>query len=119
MALMFEPLLKYATFSGRARRKEYWLFVLFVVVVSLVANGIDMLLGFAELGPVYFIWGLVTLLPSLAVGARRLHDTGRSGWWLLLSLVPVLGWIVLIVFFCIRGESGPNRFGPDPLAPRE
>ena len=119
MELMLEPLFKYATFSGRARRKEYWLFFLFITVVGLVASGIDALLGFVEMGPVNLIWSLAVLLPSLAVGARRLHDTGRSGWWLLLYLVPLIGWIVLIVFFCLRGESGMNRFGPDPLDPRD
>ncbi len=61
------------------------------------------------------IWGLATFLPSLAMGVRRLHDTDRSGWWWLLSFIPLIGIIVLIVFWCSEGTRGPNRFGPDPL----
>ena len=119
MALMFQPLWKYATFSGRARRTEYWLFVLFVSVVGLVTIGIDALLfGLEEVGRVNLVWNLAMFLPMLAVGARRLHDTDRSGWWQLLNLAPIVGWIVLVVLFCLRGEKGTNRFGPDPLDPR-
>ncbi len=99
---------KYATFEGRARRAEYWWFVLFSFIIAVVLNLINPgLLG--------GIWSLATLLPSLAVGARRLHDTDRSGWWLLIGFIPVIGLIVLIVFFASRGHTGANRFGADPL----
>jgi len=97
---------KYADFNGRAKRPEFWWFVLFCFLVSM-ALGIagQMLSG---------IFGLATLVPSLAVGARRLHDTNRSGWWQLLWIVPVIGWIVAIVFLAQEGESADNQFGAVP-----
>jgi uncharacterized membrane protein YhaH (DUF805 family) len=87
---------KYADFSGRARRSEYWWFMLFVVVVSLVLSMVS--------NTVSSIFTLATLLPSIAAAARRLHDTNRSGWWQLISLVPVIGLIVLIVFLAQEGK---------------
>lgn len=99
---------KYATFEGRARRSEYWWFILFNFIIAVILNMISPgLLG--------GIWSLATLLPSLAVGARRLHDIDRSGWWLLIGFIPVVGLIVLIVFFATRGQTMPNRFGLPPL----
>ena len=106
-------LTQYATFTGRARRAEYWWFALFSVVVVMVAAIIDAAIGFPLLQLVVSL-GLV--IPSLAVGVRRLHDTDRSGWWLLLGLVP-FGGIVLLVFYCLEGQPAPNRYGPDPKAP--
>lgn len=111
----------YATFSGRARRAEYWWWVLFMILASLVVGILDAALfdGMGRMqdnGPLSAILSLVLLLPSLAVGARRLHDTGRSGWWLLLGFIPLIGTIILIWWFCTPGTVGPNRFGPDPLA---
>jgi len=109
---------KYATFSGRAQRSEYWYFVLFVVLGGVVFGLIDaILLGWASnnpqlLGPVF---SLATFLPNLAAAVRRLHDTDRSGWWILLVLIPLIGWIVLIVWYSSGGTEGANRFGPDPL----
>ena len=109
---------KYATFEGRARRSEYWWFVLFNLIVSIILNvlspghGGGMGMGGGLLAG---IWSLATLLPSLAVGARRLHDIDRSGWWLLIGFLPVIGLIVLIVFFAKRGDAMPNRFGPSPI----
>lgn len=101
---------KYAEFSGRARRSELWWFILFNLIVaailSLLDGGSNILSG---------IYNLAVLLPSLAVGARRLHDIGRSGWWLLIGLIPVIGLIVLIYFYVQPGERGPNPYGPDPL----
>ncbi len=104
-------LTQYATFTGRARRAEYWWFALFNLAASLVAAVIDAAIGF----PLFqLVVGLGLLVPSLAVGVRRLHDTGRSGWWMLIGLVPLVGAIVLLVFFLTDGERGANRWGPSP-----
>ncbi|MFI5707888.1 DUF805 domain-containing protein [Kribbella sp. NPDC051620] len=111
---------KYAEFSGRARRKEYWMFVLFNVIISIVISIVDRIAGLtygaANTGVLSTIYSLAVLLPSLAVGARRLHDTGRSGWWLLINLVPCVGWIVFLVFAIQEGNAGDNQYGPDPKA---
>ena len=118
---MMEPLRKYVTFGGRARRAEYWWFALGYFVVLLVAMAIDGVLGtrgaYGVGGVFYGIVVLAALLPSLAVGFRRLHDLDKSAWWLLIGLVPLIGGIVLLVWFCSRGTVGPNQFGPDPLDP--
>lgn len=109
----------YVGFSGRARRKEYWMFTLFNIIVSFVLGFIDGLAGLEAgggLGMLGLLYSLAVFLPSLAVGVRRLHDTDKSGWWILLGLIPVLGWIVLLVFFVMEGTQGDNRFGPDPKA---
>lgn len=112
---------KYAVFSGRASRSEYWYFFLFLAPIYLAAAFIDTALRlpvvFDEMGPVGTVTILVVFLPCMAVSIRRLHDTGKSGWWCLLALVPVIGSSILFVWFCTRGE-GPNIFGPDPLAGR-
>ncbi len=115
----------YATFNGRARRAEYWWWVLFCVLGNLVFGILDgaifgrSMMGHMDgNGPLTAVFSLLTLLPSIAVGARRLHDINRSGWWLLLVFVPVIGWIVLLVWDCTKGTTGDNRFGPDPLATR-
>ena len=109
---------KYATFEGRSRRKEYWIFTLFCVVVAVVLTSIDSVTGTygrsAGVGLLSGLFYLAVLVPSLAVTVRRLHDTDRSGWWVLLSLIPVLGGIVLLVFMCIDSQPGANRFGPNP-----
>jgi uncharacterized membrane protein YhaH (DUF805 family) len=101
---------QYAVFSGRARRAEYWWFVLFYVIAYVVAAVIDQALGAPVLT---LIVALGLLVPSLAVSVRRLHDTDRSGWWLLLGLIP-FGGIVVLVFECLDGQPGPNRYGPSP-----
>ena len=108
----------YATFSGRARRKEYWLFYLAWFILAVIAFGIDEVLGspVIELGVVGIV-NVALICPSLAVSSRRLHDTNRKAWWLLMNLLPVIGWIWLWVLFCFKGMEGENRFGPDPLAP--
>lgn len=101
---------KYATFSGRARRSEFWWFALFNLIASVVAGFIDnAVLGISLLGAIY---GLATILPGLAVGCRRLHDIGRSGWWLLIGLIPLVGWIILIVWYVKEGTPGENEYGP-------
>jgi uncharacterized membrane protein YhaH (DUF805 family) len=115
---------KYATFSGRARRAEYWWFVLFTILADIVLKIADAAIfgqggrALHEGAPALLsgLFSLAVFLPSLAVGVRRLHDTGRSGWWLLIWFIPVIGWIVLIWWLASRGEAGPNRHGPDPLA---
>nr|WP_223160744.1 DUF805 domain-containing protein [Salinispora cortesiana] len=107
-------LTQYVGFSGRARRSEYWWFYLFTVILGF-AGGI--LNGVLETSFVSVIVGLALLLPSLAVGVRRLHDTGRSGWFLLLGLIPFIGFVVLLVFFVQDSKPGPNRFGPNPKDP--
>jgi uncharacterized membrane protein YhaH (DUF805 family) len=104
-------LTQYTGFSGRARRSEYWWFFLFNVLVSVVTGVLDAVLHTSVIG---LVVGLGLLLPSLAVSFRRLHDTGRSAWWLLIGLIPLVGAIVLLVFQCQDSEPGPNRFGPSP-----
>ena len=109
----------YVTFSGRACRSEYWFWVLFTVIGGLVTVILDsVIFGYqAGVTPLNGIFDLATFLPGLAVAARRLHDTDRTAWWLLLALT-VIGAILLIVWFCFRGTPGANRFGPDPLGSR-
>ena len=108
---------KYAVFEGRARRREYWFFVLFVVIISVVLSIIDAMIGTMTAqgaGILSGLFCLAVLIPSLAVGARRLHDTGRSGWWLLIGLIPFIGAVVLIVFFVLDSNPGTNAYGPNP-----
>lgn len=113
MESYLKVLREYATFSGRARRREYWMFVLVNIIVAVALSLIDGVLfdGAMLLSGLYW---LAILVPSLAVGVRRLHDTGRSGWWLLISLVPVVGGLVLFVFTVLDGDPGPNAYGPSP-----
>lgn len=106
---------KYADFNGRAARPELWWFVLFLFLADAAAGVIDQgLSGGRDF--VSGLWSLAVLVPSLAVWARRLHDTDRSGWWVLLGLIPIAGWIVLIIWGCQPGTDGPNRFGERPAA---
>ncbi|GAB2927363.1 hypothetical protein GCM10027047_25150 [Rhodococcus aerolatus] len=104
-------LTQYAGFSGRARRSEFWFFYLFTFLVGVVAGIIDSILGTGSI--VGGIAALALVVPSLAAGARRLHDTGRTGWWQLISLVPILGFIVLIVFW-VQDSQPANQHGPSP-----
>jgi uncharacterized membrane protein YhaH (DUF805 family) len=109
----------YVRFSGRASRSEYWYWVLFVALTSLVARIIDFALtGDSRIAMVSAIVSLGLLIPDIAVSVRRLHDRDRSGWFLLLCLIPLIGSIILLVWFCQRGTLGMNRFGPDPLGRR-
>lgn len=133
---MLLPLRRYAQFSGRSCRKEYWHYVLFLVICLIVLSVIETMLGLGTTerwaesvepgfgysagashngGPLMGLFALATLIPSLAVGVRRLHDTDRSGWWLLIGLIPLIGAIVLLVFYVEKGTVGTNRFGEDPL----
>ncbi len=107
----------YVGFSGRSRRTEYWMFTLFVFIIGIAVSAVQqILLNPAQpgQGTLTWLWNLAVLLPSLAVGVRRLHDTNRSGWWLLIGLIPLVGAIVLIVFFVTEGNRGQNQYGPDP-----
>ena len=105
---------KYADFSGRARRTEYWLFVLFSMVIAMVLGVVDYVLG--SPGIVGLLFALAILIPSIAVGVRRLHDTDRSGWWLLIAFIPIIGTIALLVFLLLDSNPGENRFGSSPKA---
>jgi uncharacterized membrane protein YhaH (DUF805 family) len=109
---------QYADFSGRARRTEYWMFVLFNFIFLIVAMILDNVLGTTvwvlPYGWFYFLYVLAVFIPSLAVAARRLHDIGKSGWMLLLILIPVIGGIWLLVLMVTEGKPGPNEYGPNP-----
>lgn len=109
---------KYVEFNGRARRAEFWWFILFVFVVSTILSLIDMALFegvLQDIGPLSAIFTLITLIPAIAVTARRLHDVGRSGWWQLLFLLPVIGFLVILFWAVQKGTEGPNDYGRDPL----
>jgi uncharacterized membrane protein YhaH (DUF805 family) len=109
-----EVLKKYAVFSGRARRKEYWMFFLFNIIIAIVLGIVEGIVG--TFGIIGLIYGLAVLLPGIAVSVRRLHDINRSGWWIFISLVPVIGAIVLIVFMVLDSQSGENQYGQNPKA---
>ncbi len=109
---------KYAVFNGRSRRKEYWLFFLFNILISIVLSILDRItgnfnaqIGMGLLGGIYF---LAILIPGIAVTIRRLHDTGRSGWWWLIALIPLIGVIVLLIFMVQDSNPGQNRYGANP-----
>ena len=121
MNTYFAVLKKYGDFSGRARRSEYWGFVLISTVIYLVLLCTDMIVqagkhsdGLGFLGVLAVIYYLAALLPALAVFVRRLHDTGRSGWWWFLCIIPIVGAIVLLVFLVTDGQPGANQYGPNP-----
>jgi uncharacterized membrane protein YhaH (DUF805 family) len=126
-----KALKQYVDFSGRARRREYWMFFLVNLVIVIVLSLVDTMLGTGgfratsgggsfyaanSLGLLSGLYSLGVLLPAIAVAVRRLHDTDRSGWWILIGLIPIIGGIVLLVFYVLEGTRGPNRFGPDPKA---
>ena len=103
----------YVNFSDRACRSEYWYWFLFIFLAEMATGIIDYVIGIQLTTS---LLALGVFLPGLAIGVRRLHDLDRTGWWLFLSLIPLIGAIVLLVWFCTKGTAGPNRFGPDPLA---
>ena len=113
---------QYADFRGRARRKEYWMFTLFncifigvgAMILFLIGNTISLTAGMVALGISVAIYTLVLLIPTLAVTVRRLHDTGKSGWFVLLNLIPYVGGLVLFIFMCIDSDYGENKWGPNP-----
>ncbi|RCW91640.1 DUF805 domain-containing protein [Winogradskyella arenosi] len=108
----------YANFSGRARRQEYWMFVLFNLIITfalaIVFGTLGALLDIPALFSLYVIYALAVVIPSLAVAVRRLHDVGKSGWFYLISLIPLIGGIWLIILFATEGDHGANAYGPDP-----
>jgi uncharacterized membrane protein YhaH (DUF805 family) len=136
MEWMLLPLKRYAQFSGRSRRKEYWMYTLFIILAGIVLSIVDSILGLgghavltSETSPSGAFYGglvnrgllsnlftLATFIPGLAVAVRRLHDTNRSGWWFLLVFIPLIGAIVLLIWFCTAGTPGPNNYGNDPLS---
>ena len=129
MEWMFLPYKRYFDFSGRSRRQEYWMFKLLYVLIVIFFGGI-MVSGLVSLeknqtpGPLFWVgiaglmlFLLVSLIPSIAVAVRRFHDQDQSGWMYLLGFIPYIGSIVLIVFMCLDGTKGENRFGPDPKDP--
>ena len=103
----------YVNFSDRAIRSEYWYWVLFMILGDIVAGIVDWAIGTQVMTGLF---GLATLLPNIGIAIRRLHDLDRTGWWILLGLIPLVGWIILIIWYTARGTAGPNRFGPDRLA---
>ncbi|MFB6722442.1 DUF805 domain-containing protein [Kribbella sp. NPDC056345] len=111
---------QYAVFSGRARRKEYWMYTLFWAIGYIVLGVVDQILGTHQKntfgGLLAGLFSLALLLPSIGVAIRRMHDTGRSGWWILINLVPCVGWIWFIVLAAGDGNPGDNQYGPDPKA---
>ena len=113
-----EVLKKYAVFSGRARRKEYWFFVLFNIIIGLALTFIEFSTGLydveSEIGLLSSLYSLAVLVPGIAVTIRRLHDTSRTGWWFLIAFVPIIGVIVLLVFMVFDSTPGDNQYGPNP-----
>lgn len=109
---------QYADFSGRARRKEYWMFVLFNMIFAIVATILDNVLGIAMegigYGPLYGLYALAMLIPGLAVAVRRLHDVGKSGWMILIALIPLIGSIWLLVLMVTDSNAGENQYGQNP-----
>ena len=116
-----EVLKKYAVFSGRARRKEYWMFALVNIIIAVLLGIIEAALGIGGRREQYQsvlggLYSLAVLLPTLGVTVRRLHDTGRSGWWILLSFIPLIGSLIVLFFLVQDSEPGENRYGPNPKA---
>jgi len=113
-----QALKQYAVFRGRSHRPEFWYFVLFNIIISLVLMMVDNILGTfdpeSNAGLLNGLYTLAVLIPSIAVMVRRLHDSGRSGWWVLIGLVPLIGFVVLLIFAVLAGTPGPNQYGPDP-----
>ncbi len=113
---------QYIDFWGRARRKEYWMFTLWNVVIIMFLAALEAIgteIGsdsFASYIPMvlYLLYGLFILIPSFTVSVRRLHDIGKSGWWILIGLIPVIGSIILLVWYCTEGQRCENEWGPDP-----
>lgn len=109
-----DVLKKYADFSGRARRQEFWMFFLFNLAALIVVAIIDGVIGTTPW--LYALYAVATFLPNLALSVRRMHDLGKSGWWILIGIVPLIGGIWLIVLAATEGQPNPNQYGPSPKA---
>lgn len=109
-----EVLRKYAVFSGRARRKEFWMFALVNFIVSFAIGVLGNILGMSEFNVPSMLYSLVILIPSLAVSIRRMHDIDKSGLWILIALLPFVGWIWYIILACREGNPDANEYGPNP-----
>ena len=109
---------KYAEFSGRSQRSEYWFFVLFYILILIGLTIVDTMTGLMNaeygFGLLSAVFSLAMFIPSIAVGVRRLHDIGRTGWWILIGLVPLIGFIVLLIFYVQDSQPGTNQYGPNP-----
>jgi uncharacterized membrane protein YhaH (DUF805 family) len=121
MNWMIMPYQRYFEFSGRSRRKEYWMFTLLQLLIIIGITGIAFLVGGQDQDTVMtvlvigvIIYALATFIPSLAVQVRRFHDQDLSGWLVLLGFIPYVGGLIILVFMCIDGKRGPNKYGPDP-----
>ncbi|MFD1886661.1 DUF805 domain-containing protein [Paenibacillus wenxiniae] len=112
MSWYLKVLKDYVNFQGRARRKEYWMYTLISIPIVLILLWLESLIGLN--GVLTGLYSLAVFLPGLGVVVRRLHDTDRSGWWVLIALAPFVGPIILLVFMCLEGNPGDNRFGSDP-----
>lgn len=112
MNYFLEALKKYAMFSGRARRKEYWMYVLFYVIFASFVTIIDGVLGTSRI--LTGIYGLAFIVPTIAAAVRRLHDLGKSGFWYFISFIPLIGGIWMLVLMCLDGQQGENQYGPNP-----
>ena len=125
MSWYIKVLKKYAVFSGRARRKEFWYFELFnfiiyivlslpQILLPLLAPSLSLILLLFGFGVLSFLYSLAVLIPSIAVTVRRLHDTGRSGWWIFIGLIPLVGGIILLIYMVSDSQAGTNLYGPSP-----
>ena len=118
MSWYLKVLKNYVGFSGRARRQEYWFFVLFNFIITLALIFVDVLIGSLNpqtgMGVLSGLYSLGVFIPTFAVTVRRLHDTSRTGWWLLIAFIPLIGAIVLLVFMFLDSKSGTNEYGSDP-----
>jgi len=118
MNWFIKALKQYADFKGRARRKEFWLFILFYFIFYVLAVVLDNVLGitidYMYVGPVTSMFSLVMIIPNLSVTVRRLHDIGKSGWFIFIGLIPVIGSIWLLVLMFKNSQSGTNEYGPNP-----
>ncbi|WP_299060993.1 DUF805 domain-containing protein [uncultured Polaribacter sp.] len=104
----------YLDFNGRARRQEFWMFTLINTIISYALSGLDWVFGLTVFSMISLIYSLLVVIPGIAVCVRRLHDVGKSGWYYLLILIPIIGWIWLIVLFATEGEHKPNQWGENP-----
>lgn len=114
MEWMLLPFKRYADFSGRSRRKEYWMFFLLIIAAYFVIAIVGSILGETAMSVLLLIFALGVIVPSLAVQVRRFHDQDKSGWFVLLGFIPLVGGLIVLVFMCLEGTNGPNQYGPDP-----